>query len=185
MRAAALLALLLPSIAWAEPAVDSLDLGASAAVVEKVLGKVEWLDAATPQAYRRGLIDSGMLEALNVASAAPTTKDGRFDFASFDRIGLAKKGDRAYVAILSEEGLRFMFVVRKVPVDTTKDPRGGWSKARLHRMKNALAELAPYHLREAGRDRWGNTFHWRGRKGRARLAVRYQPADDRLEMLLF
>lgn len=185
MRAVSLFGLLLPSIAWAEPAVDSLELGATAAVVEQVLGRVEWLDAGTPQAYRRGLIDSGMLEALNVASAAPTTRDGRFDFSPFQRIGLAKKGDRAYVAVLSKTGLRFMFVVRAVPVDATKDPGGGWSKARLHRLKNALAELAPYRLREAGRDRWGNTFHWRGKKGRARLAVRYQPGDDRLEVLMY
>ncbi len=168
--------------------VDSLALGASEKEVTEGLrragGAVEWVDAGEPQAMRRALIDTGLLEAINRASAAPERKDGGFDFGVFRRFALAQTAGRTSVAVMSQAGLRFLLVIERVPIDPSKD-RDGWTKARLHRLESALAALSPYELQPVSKDRWGNSFEWKGRKGRDRLEVWYRPERDELRILMY
>jgi hypothetical protein len=154
------------------------------AAVEAALGDVEWVDAAEPQAFRRALIDTGLLEEMNRSNAAPKLKDGAMDLAALDRFGFAEREGRSYVAVMSGGGLRFVFVAIRVPVDSSKDA-GGWSEARLHRLKDALAGLSKLGLRAAGKDRWGNTFAWTAVEGRSRWVVRYDPSADVVRVLMY
>lgn len=171
-------------LAIASP-IDTLRLGASEKdVTEGIGGKVSWVSAAEPQAMRRALIDTGLLEAINRSGAAPKRKDGAFDFAAFHRFAFGGSTDETTVAVMSQEGLRFLFTVRRVPVDASKD-RDGWAKARLHRIESALAALAPYDLQPVGKDRWGDSFQWKGKKGRDRIAVWYVAEQDELRVLMY
>jgi hypothetical protein len=174
-------------LALASP-VDSLHVGASEKDVAEGMKRsgasVAWVGSAEPQALRRALIESGLLEAINRSGAAPKRKDGGFDFAAFRRFAFAKSGNASWVAALSQEGLRFLLSVQRVPVDQTKD-REGWSGARLHRLQSALAALAPYELQPLAKDRWGNSFQWKGKKGRDRIAVWFVPERDELRVLMY
>jgi hypothetical protein len=179
--------LLLALLLMASP-VDSLHLGASEKDVTEGLrrtaDKVEWIDAGQSQAMRRALLDTGLLAAINRSGAAPKRKDGGFDFGAFSRFALAEAGAHRYVAVMAQGGLRFLLVVKKVPIDATKD-RDGWNPARLHRIKSAITELSPYDLKPTQRDRWGNSFEWKGKKGRDQIAVWLVPESDELRVLMY
>ena len=179
--------LVLALLAIASP-IDSLQVGASEKDVAEGLrrggGAVEWVDAGESQAMRKALIDSGLLAAINKSGAAPKRKDGSFDFSAFSRFGMARSGGARYVAVMAQDGLRFLLAVKKVPIDAAKD-RDGWSEARLHRIKSALDELSPYDIKPTQRDRWGNSFQWKGKKGRDQIAVWFIPETDELRVLMY
>jgi hypothetical protein len=72
-----------------------------------------------------------------------------------------------------------------VPLDKSVDPKDGWSRARLHRLKDTLRELVSYRLSSIERDKYGNIFVWRGKHPRRGVVlVWYLPELDELRILL-
>ena len=118
-----------------------------------------------PQALCRGLVDSGLLETMNHFRAAPLDEQSRLDPRAFHTILTARIDGRQHTlafrdatAKSSPPRIEAALVRIPVPVDPSQDPPGGWSPRRLHRLREALAELAPCRMQPADTDRHGNTF---------------------------
>ncbi len=145
---------------------------------------VRTLDATTPQAMSEALFERGLLEVLQKFAAVPVTPDsGELSAAAFQRFVLAEHRGQRIVAAFGRSGLRFALTTMSVPIDARADPRGekGASPNRIGARRRALSALLQSGLRmsSAERDRWGNTFTWRGRGVRAW----HVPERDELRVL--
>ena len=177
-----------PAGAFPDP-LASLDVGADVRVVEQALGargvrRPVRLEGTAPQALARGLVDSGLLEAINGAGCTPRDGAGALRAEPFARFVLGARGGARYAASFSDRGLSFFLARLSVPVDPRRDPPGGWSPHRLHRLRRALAALSPYRLFPEKPDRYGNVTRWKGRTPRGDVRIRYRPASDELWVLL-
>lgn len=135
-----------------------------------------------PQGFSEGLLQSGLLEALNRYRWAPRTADRRFDADAFEKLWVGPQ----WVMAFDQKGqLRFAFFRFSVPVDPRRDPTGGWSADRMWRKNEIVAQLrAQLSLQTMRRDKYGNVFQWQGRSGRRQARLRYEPAVDELRLLL-
>ena len=192
MRPAGLLAAaaLLVGFGPGEEPFLGLRVGAPSADVDAALGGAGVrltvnASGVQPGALRDGLVASGLLEAIHRADATPRSEEGGLDPAAFARVRVGATRQARYAVAESARGVGFVLVRVAVPVDPSRDPRGGWSKDRLHELQDALRAFAGYGLRPVGGDRYENHFEWRG-KGRAgRVYVRYAPEDDEVVALLY
>ena len=156
----------------------------STALAEHGFSGARTWSARAPMAMKRGLIDTGLLEAINHAKATPKGRDGGLDAKALATFGVARRGKRRYAFAGSKGRLRFALVRIPVPVDASKDGRGGWSPKRLHRLQGVLQELRAWNLRPSERDRYGNRFEWRGKALGGRVWVQYRPEQDEVWVLV-
>lgn len=144
-----------------------------------------------PGALCRGLVDSGLLETLNHFGAAPLDGQSRLDPQAFQTVLTARIDGRRHTLAFrdaatksSRPRLEAALVRIPVPVDPEQDPPGGWSPKRLHRLRQALAGLAPCRLKPLDTDRHGNTFAWRGAHPSGwKVYAWYLPERDELRVL--
>ncbi|MCC7386536.1 MAG: hypothetical protein IT384_32150 [Deltaproteobacteria bacterium] len=166
-----------------------LSIGDGRAEIEQALRadryqEVEWIAADAPQALRRGLIATGLLETLNRFGLAPKDAGGRLDAGAFTVVVRAQRSGRRLTLALSGSKVRAMLLSLAVPVDASADPPGGWSPARLAPLRRALDELSPYRLEPLEKDARGNVFAWKGRRGGEEVRALYLPERDELRVLV-
>lgn len=175
--------------AVAGAAILPLSIGDGRAEIERALRadryqEVEWIAADAPQALRRGLIDTGLLETLNRFGLAPKDVTGRLDAGAFTVVVRAQKSGHHLTLALSGSRVRAMLLSLAVPVDASADPPGGWSPARLTPLRRALDDLSPYRLEPLEKDARGNVFAWKGRRGGDEVRALYSPERDELRVLV-
>lgn len=139
-----------------------------------------------PRGLVRGLVDTGLLAAWNRVGATPRDASGALDLDRVREVALARDAFASWAVVLDARGhVTAAFVRVPVPVDTSADPRGGFSSRRLRRLRDALAVLRRHHVRATQRDARGNAFGWAGRTDAARFDARYEPARDLLTILVY
>lgn len=137
-----------------------------------------------PQALSRGLLKSGLLEAMNFFKVTPSGGDSLLMAQVVERIALLDQDEARFALAADPQGIvTFAFSRLQVPVDSRDDRSPGDARSRLHRLKDALASMSAYRLRPIQKDARGNRLVWRGQRGRVVLHVRYRPELDELWIL--
>ncbi len=180
-------ALLLSFVMNAPPALASglkgVQIGSSTEQVKSSFGALQWTSGSKPGALRKGLIDSKLLATMTRLRVAPKDQTGALDKNRFVTLAMGEQRGRRYTFAFSSQGkLQAMLIRIPVPVDPQRDPKRGWSKDRLHRLKRALREFS---LRPFEKDSYGNVFAWRGRQGGGAITAMYLPQEDELRVLLY
>ncbi|MBN2496654.1 MAG: hypothetical protein JXR96_18840 [Deltaproteobacteria bacterium] len=148
---------------------------------------LERLAQAQPQALRKALVDTGLLEALNRLDLSPRRPDGALDPSPMAVLLRGEiEGLPAVLSFDARGALRIAQLALRVPVLTPdrEGPEHGWSAGRLAARKRALASLARFSLEPLEKDAYGNVFVWKGRAGRAELRAWYRPERDELRVVL-
>ena len=172
--------LLLMWFAANPPSFPSASMSLSA--VQKAWTPGQRLAIETPQAFRIGLLDSGLLAELNRYRWAPVTTDGRFDPSAVSQFWV---GERFVMAFDRRGRLRFALLRFSVPIDTRRDLPDRWSDQRLRRRAATVQRLTgPLGLVPDERDRFGNVFGWRGRARGVQARLRHEPTLDEMYLLL-
>lgn len=184
MRALPLLTamLLWGASASADPLLG-LKLGATQDEVQAALGaQAQAWPAQSPQALRRGLVDTGLLEELHRAGVQSKDHTPSLKPSSLGTFITARRDNIDYTVVLSASG-RLSYLMAQVAVPlASSDP---FVKDRLQPRKQALASLKGYELVPATTDAYGNRRAWRGSAGPGRVWVRHVPDQDLLRVLLY
>lgn len=174
---------LAPGTAGAVP-LFGLDVGDSVRTATVALADAApaaW-SAQAPQALRRGLVETGLLEALNRSGAGERGADGALDPEGFARFVTARGEGVAYTLAFSRGGeLRYLLARAAVRLGSS-DP---FVAQRLAPLRAELDRLSRRHrLRAVERDEYGNRLQWAGRTRRGALWVRWVPESDELWLLV-
>lgn len=196
-------------VAVAEPVLRRITPGMSLSEVQRVLASstfddVRWWKRADSKALAEGLVRTRLLELLNAMRLTPLDREsGALDPEAFREIAVLKRKDAFYVLAFGarpelesapgprgnegkESVLRYALARVPVPVDRSRDAGGSFSPGRLHRLRDALADLerAGHAMKPVSRDRHGNVSSWRA-DGKTPVAALYSPELDELAVVSF
>ncbi len=159
------------------------DIGATQTQLRNAGCRVARLTSDAPQALRKSLIDSGLLQAMNFFGVRRNPFLENASSGSRMEFLLAKKRGVSYAVGFVNGKSRAVFINAKAGVSSRSNPH---DPSRLTYIRSILGEFkASCSARPVKKDRYGNAFQYKGFCGGGTFGAIYDPGKAEVRALIY